>query len=591
MSSSVSERGLSLLRAKPCDIQVLSYVSSVQPGYTSYVQNLSHFMLATAKQQVLHIGTGGARLPKLSTLLPWKLPALIYDYKTKLTDRRIETLKEHSDIATGSRSMNQTFVMRDPTSPKINALMNDEPKPSTTTRHVYGTVNLDAMKTVLMLHNITTGFLQTHRYAAFRTVDDLTPCNVLGDDGVVTKKRKVSETSYLTAATTPGEHTEDPTREELESLKNTETQAPLIKLTVAKPSSNTLPILGDMRSIPNADGLFFPYVKDLSVSDNLTVPNVVIHYMCKSLGSNVQEIVQVIGMLKSAWGLIKETDFGHEISHMYKCIDIALKSQAAVFPIFTNGIYEGTVIWGTGHYIGLHNKVYRPLAYKELLEEISDKSMHSSALREIINLCGSDANNAISGCKSIRELAKVVQGLELTEVSKTQIVKAAHKLCYTNKYWSSVHRYVCQMLDLLTNWDSEGVDADIPMHPSKIFSTNREEVVLSAFGHQAPTFLIPNGQNIALQEDRNPPKHFHVRMVELNKAIVDMRYVIENRTITNNNSNLSSKHKDSSLSGEPKKMVWNKLCEFVKQGNTANTKSTEVPIGVAAVGGVLDYGW
>mmetsp|Transcript_9692 Transcript_9692/g.14677 ORF Transcript_9692/g.14677 Transcript_9692/m.14677 type:complete len:608 (+) Transcript_9692:4263-6086(+) len=591
VSSSVSERGLSLLRAKPCEVHVLSYAASAQPGYASYIQNLPHFMLATARQQVLYIGTGGAPLPQLNDTLPWKLPALIYDFNKKLTERKVETLKDHSDIVASGRSTNPTFVMRDPSLQLISDLMNDEPKPSITTRHVFGTVNLDAMKTVLMLRNITTGFLLTHRYAAFRTSDDLNPCNVTDDDGVVTKKRKVSTTSYLVAATTPGDHIEDLSAEDLVTMKDAQNPVPIIKLTVAKPSSNTQPIFGSARDIPNADGLFFPYVRDLSISDNLTVPNVIIHYMSKSLGINVHEIVRIIGKLKSAWGLIKDTDFGHEVTHMYKCIDIALKSQAAVFPIFTNGIYEGTVVWGTGYYIGLNDKVYRPLAYDKLLEEINDKSMHSSALQRIIDLCDDNVRNEISDCKSIRGLASIVQRVELTEVSKSQIVKEAHKLCYSNKYWSSVQRYVCRMLDLLTNWNDGNIDADIPMHPSKIFSTGREEVILSAFGHQAPTFLIPNGQNIELREDRDPPKQFHVRMVELNKAIVDMKYVLENGTITNNNSNLSSKHKDSALNGESKKMVWGKLCELYKQGNPVDADSSEVPTGVAAAGGVLDFGW
>jgi len=592
VSISVSERGLALLRAKPCDIQVLTFVASVQLGYSSYIQNLPHFMLATAQQRVLHIGVGGARLPKLTDDLPWKLPVLIYDYGKKLTDRQVETLKEHSNIVTDGRSRNQTFVMTNPSLDRINALMEEEPKPNTTTRHVFGTVNLDSMKTVLMLRNLTIGLLQTHRYSAFRTADDLNPCNVLDDSSVVTKKRKVSSTSYLVAAANPIQYTDDLSEEELKTLQSNQTQVPTIRLTVAKPSSNTLPIFGTVGDVPNADGLFFPYVKDLSVADNSTVPNVVTHYLNKCLGENVHEIVRVLSMLKSAWGLIKDTDFGHEMSHMYKCIDIALRSQTAVFPIFTNDIYEGTVIWGTGYYIGMNGRVYRPIAYADLLKEIDDKSMHSSALREIIALCGDNMENEIMDCTSIRQLAHTVQQVEITEVTKTQIVKAAHKLCYSNKYWSSVQRYVCKMLDLLNNWDKpEGIDADIPMHPSKIFSSDREEVVLSAFGHQAPTFLIPNGQNIALVSDKTPPKQFHVRMVELNRAIADMKYVRENGTITNNNSNLSSKHKDSSLNGDSKKAVWDKLGEYTQKDGPVQAASAEVPTGVANAGGALDYGW
>jgi len=296
VSSSVSERGLSLLRAKPCDVHVLTYVASAQPGYSSYVQNLSHFMLATAKQSILFIGTGGARLPKLPDALPWKLPGLIYDFDKKLTDRKAETMKEHSDIVQG-RSKNPTFAMREPTLESISLLVQDDLKPRTTTRHVNGLVNLDAMKVVLMLRNITVAFLQTHRYAAFRSQDDMIPCNVLDHNGVVTKKRKVLNTPYLTAASMPGKHVEDLSEDDLKAMADDQTSTPTIKLTVAKPSSTDARIFGTIEHIPNADGLFFPYVKDLSIADNLTVPDVIIHYMSKSLGIDVHEIVKVIGVL------------------------------------------------------------------------------------------------------------------------------------------------------------------------------------------------------------------------------------------------------------------------------------------------------
>lgn len=347
-----------------------------------------------------------------------------------------------------------------------------------------------------------------------------------------------------------------------------------------------------MCHLPNAEGLYFPYVKDLSVSDSTTLPFVVQHYFIKCLGEDLATASKSQMQLRSAWGLIKDTELGHELSHLYKCIHIALECQAAIYPVYTNSVYEGSVIWGSGYAICIHETVYKPIAYDKLQEVVQDTSMHSKAFNEIKALVTLDKHEELDECRSIRELSHIVQGVELDEIGREKLVGAAHRLCFPNKYWSGKQRYVKMALDMIRHWScAEDIDEDIPMHPSMLFSRKMEEVVLSAFGHQAPSFMIPNGRRVDLVEGSEPPMHLLMRMVGLNEAVLDMEYMLENGSVTNNNSNLSAKHKDSAFNGADKREVWERLCDIVEtrsQKPAAEEVST-TSLGKAASG--IDFDW
>lgn len=579
VSPAVQDRGLSLLRAKPCDVQVTVLPVSIQPGYACYVMNLPAFMEATLTSRRTLICDRGYPIHRVAYELPWTLPSLIYDFLTPPSERRIEELRTHSGTILGRGRT--SYVMRSPTLEAIRTLVSIGANSHTS--HVMGTVNLDAMKMVYILRKIFSAFLLTHVYPAFRHTSDLKPTTV-DVLTTVTKKRKVSTTSYIACVTDVVTNLEDPVEIDEGSPGISHQRSTDIRLTNAKPTPISNDKWGAMENIPNASGLYVPYVKELASADTHTVPNLVSTTFVRCLSKTAKGMFRSMEQLRSAWGVIAQTDLGHEISHLAKCIEIALQAQSTVYPVYTNGIYEGTVICGAGYSMCIKDRVFEPLTYANLQEVVRDSSAHSQSLERICSVLREEHRDEISECRTMRGLSEIVKGIELDVLQRSEIVKAAHNLSYPSRYWSTATVNVKIMLDFLVNTE-KAIPVDTPMHPKYLFSVDHMELVLSAFGHQAPTFMIPNGTRCDLQ-NVNPPSNFHVRTITVENAVLDMTYCMENGYITNNMHNLSHKHRDNPLRSLEKMEVWVMLKQMYsrKQSERSTVVTTEPEVSTTGDG-------
>lgn len=566
VSQAVKDRGLSFLRAKPCDVQVSVLTIAVQPGHACYSRNLPAFMLATSTQKRVFIGNHGFPLKKVPFAVSMRMPPLIYDFDVNPNDRLEEELLKHSEKVEG-RGKKSTFIMREPTQENIKTVV-DVHKANTKTIHIVGTVNVDALKTVLVIRKVLSMFLLTHTYAAFRHSSDINPAK---DDmfASTTKKRKLDDASYELCVTEPQKYVGEPAAGEAMNVDN-EPMTHDIELKYAKPSHVTTKTWGPADEVPNSDGLFIPFVKELAVKDTITVPTLFSDYFLRSLASSTKVAFEKMDELRAGWGVISDTNLGHEISHLCKCIDIAMKAQATLYPIYTHGIYEGTVICGAGYTVSVHGKVYTPLPYGDLQKLVSDKSAHSYALSKIVKLC-EDKQTEIIACTSMRQLSKLLLECTFDELNKQEVIRLAHQLSYSTRYWSTSIANIHRALSFLPNPELE-IPNDVPMHPKFVFSMDRVEQVMSAFGHQAPTFMIPGGKKCAFS-DKDPPKNFHVRTISVEAAVTDMKYLVEHGYITNNLNNLSKGYKDTSINGPNKVNVWKALGDLWKLGKSGPTES------------------
>jgi hypothetical protein len=567
VSQTVKDRGLMYMRAKPCDVQVAVISLVTQFGYACYIRNLPAFMAATATGKVVRIDNRGYPINAEFPQLPWKLPKVIYDFDKALSDRTKDELQAHSYEVQG-RGRKIAYVMHNVSIEKVRSLVRSGV--NTRTMHVIGTVNIDALKAVLIIRQILSLFLLTHVYPAMRHTDTITLRNEGNElfEEPPSKKRKADtmKESSMTAKASQAPAKRGEERDSGDSDNRDDT----IELKRAKPTQRTDEgRWGSVEHMPNASGVYVPFVRELAVSDTITLPTLLSTTFIKCLSDTTQGMVQQLRYLRAAWGVISTTDVGHEISHLSKCIDIAIQAQAIVYPIYAGTIYEGSIISGASFSIGIGEKVYEPLAYERLQDEVRKSSMHTRSINEISALLGNDDKGQPYVYSSIRELSAIAKERPIDEFQRQEMVKLAYNLCFDNRYWSTSPRYIEKALDLLL--EPTRISNDIPMNPKYMFSVDPIECVLSAFGHQSFTFMIPNGSRTELGVGQ-PPKNFHVRTIAVESAVLDMKYMLENGYVTNNVQNLSSKHRDIPLKGDVKQGIWKALKEVYanRQGGTTD---------------------
>jgi len=577
VSPALQDQGISMLRAQPHDVNVVVMTLNDQPGYACYLKNLPAYMKATATQRTVAIREGGFLAQDPPELLPMVLPPLSYSFDKALGEAKIAKLKEHSTAIGSGKSL--MFVLKDVTVEMIKKLVTEEGA-SPTARCHYGTVNAESMKMVLMLRRILSLFLYTHAYPAYRHIEDITLEEDTDQEPPDGKKRKITEDDDVgTYEAQEGPSDAEESVDDEGEGKDPYPKAPnydKVRLVYAKPTRSTTTRWGPLAHIPNSSGLFAPYVKDLAVPDKKTLPGLMERYFAKCFANDLHGIVAKLGQLRSAWGTIHSTSLGNELSHLAKCIDLALQAQAVVYPVYSGTVYEGSVISGAGFTMfGYSEKVYEPISYSKLQDHVVSNSAHSKAVAEIINAVDNEEPFKMDGCSSIRQLSNLLKEEDLDETARAKVVKAAHHLSYPNKYWSTSTHYVHTMLTYILD-DKVAIPDDVPMHPNYIFYDSRVKEVMSAFGYEAPSFMIPNGRQIGLDK-KDPPENFHVRTLPTATAIGDMMYVLEKGMITNGNKNMSGKHRDLALKSNDKKEVWKTLKGLYERSNkTASTGGQKV---------------
>lgn len=577
VSQVVRDKGLSLLRAKPCDVSVSVLPMFAQPGYSCYLKNLPAFMEATLQNKRVFISNRGYPIRTVPHAFAWSLPPLIFDLTSPVPESRIEQLRTHTDQVGDRKEL--TFVMREPTLSHIQALVNQFPEINAKTNHIYGSVNLDAMKSVFVVNKILSAFLLTHAYPALRHSTDLLPTDKV-DTELVTKKRKTSSTSYVACMQNPVENTDDkpaaaaPKDDKADDadMQSTDTTTD-IQLMTARPTPIKNDKWGSIDKFPNSGGLYIPFVRELSVADHHTVPTLIGTYFIRCLADTDQGMFSQLEKLRSGWGIVSQTDLGAEIAHICKCIDIALQAQAVVYPAYTNGVYEGSVICGVGFSVSLYGEVYEPLEYDALAQLVQDNSSHKKALYEIFTLLG-NPSNFNTNCSTMRLIANLARAATLDDINRQAVIKAAYNLSFPNKYWSTSAKNVDKMMRLLADPELP-IDDDVPMHPKSMFSSDRTELVMSAFGHQAPSFLIPNCTKISLAS-KTPPDQFCYSTIATEMAVADMKFCLEGGSITNNPKGMSNVHKYQPLKGKDKIDIWNMLSGMYKSGTEGTTTKSNI---------------
>jgi hypothetical protein len=259
-------------------------------------------------------------------------------------------------------------------------------------------------------------------------------------------------------------------------------------------------------SAPKGMGLILGYHDNLTRFDASTVPNVFRQYFYHGFGDSEEECAENFSTFRSAWGNLHKSDFGNRVSHLAKAIDIGMMTQTQVCPIIVAHNYAGCLLRGAGWRLRIEGRDIEPCSMKEIEDGLKVVDGHSNALWKIFQKLSFVDNEsrvaAYTDCRSVAKLAEYIDALSLnggTAVQKVVADLAKHlsfdderPMTATAKNIEVVLSYVKDPLKNLS---------DLPYrHPSTLFSTSRRHIAWSAFGSYAPSFRIPGGKNMLLDQ-------------------------------------------------------------------------------------------
>jgi hypothetical protein len=298
--------------------------------------------------------------------------------------------------------------------------------------------------------------------------------------------------------------------------------------------------------------VFFAYSEALSKFDHRTVITVIRDYFFGCLGEDVEEAEEMFASLQSGWGNVAKTEAGNEFAHMFKMIEISLKTQTRFVPVFGEK-YTGGFLFGNGYSLIINNEPVTITEASKFNDMLIHTDQHLSTLASIlkkINFASDDDRiGHFTTCKRMWDLKVLLEGLSLNGGSSQQdsVLKLAKTLNFQNDrpYKVTAHN-IAEVLSFIS--DPSKDLATLPyLHHTQLFSNNRMHIARSAFGHTAPSFRIAGGKVMSLlrpftitarngkskgEEERTITK-IGAQVVPLDLAIRHLQEVVDKKEILN----------------------------------------------------------
>lgn len=563
ISPALQDRGINYLRTAPSLLKLIGLHSITQPGFASYASCLPAAMYATHINETIDVSNEGYPIgTTVDQCFPIPPVPVIFTFVNRLTEAEYNDWAGQGMTRQILANSNRMVYMLDNATPELIRSLRRGfgGRITTTARQIAGYLNIEAYNGMIQVCRIFSGFLRTHGYPAFS--DPHTP---KFDDGLLSqgntkRKRSVQDEGPRRArgGRVEGEEGDDEDME-LEEGEIPEDTTPLIKIFRVKPNPVQNP-WGPVGSVPTGYGLFFPFVEDLAAPDSDAIISCISRYFIKALGPSMISQSQAFEKLRSAIGVLNSTRMGHILAHIATCISIGLQAQVRIFPIFSDTLYEGSVLIGAEWSLGHKGLITYPVNPETLSATILDSVAHASSLASIVTTLARALRREveIDQIRSLWSLHELCISASLTENEKISIGRLAANLNFNQRRFRINAECLNHLFKLLSG--DEQFSEDSPIHPAALFSQDCTELALSCFGFEAPSFLPDGGTCTAIQG--SSPSHIAIRSIPLPRAVLDMKLVRQNKTIAIPITRLSVPYKFRQLNGREKDKVWDMLKEF-----------------------------
>jgi hypothetical protein len=503
-STALRFRGLNLVRAPPSNVKVSFVPDALLFAYYLVIATLGNFLASIATGKVVKNGKC-SRIPKLPHLVPIRLPPLV----VQIQDNNIAMV--NAFIASGFESQvirKKTLLMKDrPDLSDFQSVMGN-PSVNRKCQAPWNYVNTEGMMAFLTLRKVATLFLGLDILAAFddsRRVTDY--LRMTSTDRTPAVPSAEASTSTPTSITTSYSWSWE--RYSGTSLLKSDPQS----VTVDSAHLSLSRGFGSLAAIAdtvNQPGVYLPYVAELAREDDSGPIPFIKRHAFNCLGDSFEHCYQELEQMRRGWGVLKHTASGHQLSHLYRCMELAIEGQATLRAIITeSGKYQGCVIIGSGYSIISSGVISRPLNSDALKLEMLSYGGHEIAQRHIsIAVWGEDFDNRATEIEfptSMSALREVILETQLNEGERDTIRRWAPQLDFEIESWGVNPTNLGKFLEIATTGE---IPEDTPISVESLFEVNVGVAALSAFGHSGcPSFRIPSGRSLNLRGKMPEIKH------------------------------------------------------------------------------------
>lgn len=245
-------------------------------------------------------------------------------------------------------------------------------------------------------------------------------------------------------------------------------------------------------------GYFFPYFNGLVLPDKAETPRILIGYFSSLFGSRPQDVLTSIKNLQEGWVSLSNTTAGLEISHLVFGIDLAIRGNCRIKPVFLNSIYSGFVLTGEDFLIAKGSSMVKKTPLEALREEISEYDQHGDSIAKLVLIISAAPIEATKEASIItanhilspRALHNQIRIRVFSTEKQNEINALVPKLRYSQKLFDLSDKLsLSTILKKIARKEFLPDSAPFYLRSNALFTKDPIFSSLAAYGPRAPSFI------------------------------------------------------------------------------------------------------
>nr|WOK44146.1 MAG: hypothetical protein [Heterobasidion ambi-like virus 13] len=301
---------------------------------------------------------------------------------------------------------------------------------------------------------------------------------------------------------------------------------------------------GPTSACPFKQGIVVPYFPDLIIPDSKAALAMFQRYFYGILGNTEEHCITAMGKFRRGFAFLSGTDIGIALTHMMKCIELALECRCGIYVVLEKGRYHGSVLGGEGFMVANKGRVLRPVGGTTFSDSLLDITGHDHALTKLCKLLSvlplkgeetkvekiqpKDMKSSMAVNREVsRRQWKKLMGKDDDEREDvgTEIYELLDKISFDANYLIPSIENILRAAEIIAAGESRTWPDGTPIYLRGAVWEDHITSTLAVFGHIAPSMMATKGDmmNFAKsdKEEEDPALKEHAKI----KGVKAMRYV------------------------------------------------------------------